>query len=147
MPLFLTTLIAGMITLLDQVSKQLLKEADSTLIPGLISLSGARNTGAAFSLLSGQTWLLPLLSGVLTAGILAYIIKARPRGLPGMGLALMLGGAIGNLIDRVLLGYVIDFIRLDFISFPIFNLADIAVVVGSLCLATAILLTKEEPHA
>ena len=147
MPLALTALISGVIVILDQISKRFLKDANSVLIPGLLRLTGARNTGAAFSLFSDSVWILPLVTALLTLAVLAYIIKVRPKGLMGAALAMILGGAAGNLADRLSLGYVIDFIQLDFIRFPIFNLADIAVVSGCLCAALAIMLTKEEPHA
>ena len=147
MPLALTALISAGIVMLERVSKYFLMDADSVLIPGLIRLTGARNTGAAFSLLSGSAWILPLVTALLTLAILIYIIKTRPKGLMGAALAVLLGGAAGNLIDRLSLGYVIDFIELSFIRFPIFNLADIAVVSGCLLSGLAILLAKEEPNA
>ena len=146
MPLSLSALIAGAVVLLDQVSKHFLKDANRVLFPGLIRLSGARNTGAAFSLFSGSAWLIPLLTVSMTLAVLVYIILARPKGLAGIGLALVLGGALGNLIDRLLLGYVIDFIELSFIRFPIFNIADIAVVSGCVLAAAAILFSRENIH-
>ena len=146
MPLSLSAMIAGAVVLLDQVSKHFLKDANRVLFPGLIRLNGARNTGAAFSLFSGSAWLIPLLTVSMTLAVLVYIILARPKGLAGIGLALVLGGALGNLIDRLLLGYVIDFIELSFIRFPIFNIADIAVVSGSILTASSIIFTREEAH-
>ncbi len=146
MPLSLSALIAGAVVLLDQISKHFLKDANRVLFPGLIRLSGARNTGAAFSLFSGNAWLIPLLTVSMTLAVLVYIILARPKGLTGIGLALVLGGALGNLIDRLLLGYVIDFIELSFIRFPIFNIADIAVVSGCVLAAAAILFSREKTH-
>ena len=147
MPLALTALISAGIVMLDRLSKFFLMDADSVLIPGLIRLTGARNTGAAFSLFSDSAWVLPLVTALLTLAVLVYIIKTRPKGLMGAALAVLLGGAAGNLIDRLSLGYVIDFIELSFIRFPIFNLADIAVVSGCLLSGLAILLAKEEPNA
>lgn len=146
MTLRLSATISGLIVLLDQLSKQLLKDADYVLIPGALKLTGTRNTGAAFSLFSGS-WALPLLSALISAALILYIFKARPRGLMGAGLAIALGGALGNLIDRLLLGYVIDFFEFTFVRFAIFNVADIAIVSGCLCIAISILFTKENPHA
>ena len=147
MPLALTALISAGIVMLDRLSKYFLMDADSVLIPGLLSLTGTRNTGAAFSLFSDSAWVLPLVTALLTLAVAIYIIKTRPKGLMGAALAVLLGGAAGNLIDRLSLGYVIDFIELSFIRFPIFNLADIAVVSGCLLAGLAIMLAKEEPHA
>ena len=147
MPLALTALISAGIVLLDRLSKYFLMDADSVLIPGLIRLTGTRNTGAAFSLFSDSVWVLPMVTAVLTLAVAIYIIKTRPKGLMGAALAVLLGGAAGNLIDRLSLGYVIDFIELSFIRFPIFNLADIAIVSGCLLAGLAILLSKEEPNA
>ena len=146
MHLSLNALIAGAIVLLDQISKHLLKNANRVLLPGLLRLSGTRNTGAAFSLFAGKPWLISLLTVSTALAVLVYIILARPRGLTGLGLALVLGGALGNLIDRLFLGYVIDFIELNFIRFPIFNIADIAVVSGSILTASSIIFTREEAH-
>ena len=147
MPLALTALISAGIVLLDRLSKFFLMDADSVLIPGLIRLTGTRNTGAAFSLFSDSAWVLPLVTALLTLAVLIYIIKTRPKGLMEAALAVLLGGAAGNLIDRLSLGYVIDFIELSFIRFPIFNLADIAIVSGCLLVGLAIMLAKEEPNA
>ncbi len=147
MPLALTALISAGIVMLDRLSKFFLMDADSVLIPGLIRLTGTRNTGAAFSLFSDSAWVLPLVTALLTLAVLVYIIKTRPNGLMGAALAVLLGGAAGNLIDRLTLGYVIDFIELSFIRFPIFNLADIAIVSGCLLAGLAIMLSKEEPNA
>ena len=147
MPLALTALISAGIVMLDRLSKFFLMDADSVLIPGLIRLTGTRNTGAAFSLFSDSAWVLPLVTALLTLAVLIYIIKTRPKGLMEAALAVLLGGAAGNLIDRLSLGYVIDFIELSFIRFPIFNLADIAIVSGCLLAGLAIMLAKEEPNA
>ena len=147
MPLALIALISAGIVLLDRLSKFFLMDADSVLIPGLIRLTGTRNTGAAFSLFSDSAWVLPLVTALLTLAVLIYIIKTRPKGLMGAALAVLLGGAAGNLIDRLSLGYVIDFVELSFIRFPIFNLADMAIVSGCLLSGLDIMRSKEEPNA
>lgn len=147
MPPLLTALAAALTLLADQISKRFLQDASGPLIPGLVSLRGARNTGAAFSLLSHLPWLTPLLSGLVIAGLICFLIRKRPAGLTGFALALVLGGALGNLTDRLRLGYVIDFLQLDFISFPIFNLADVAITAGCALLIARILFSKEGPHA
>ena len=142
MPLALTALISAGIVMLDRLSKFFLMDADSVLIPGLIRLTGTRNTGAAFSLFSDSAWVLPLVTALLTLAVLIYIIKTRPKGLMGAALAVLLGGAAGNLIDRIRLDYVVDFLDFRMIKFAIFNFADLFVVFGSILLVIALLANK-----
>ena len=146
MPIILIALLSGIVLLIDQISKFFLKDASLLLIPGFLKLSGTINTGIAFGVLSGSTWLLPLLTGLVTGFIIFYIIKSRPKGILAIGLSLVLGGALGNLIDRLLYGYVIDFIELLFIRFAVFNVADIAITTGCILCFIAILFVKEEVH-
>lgn len=146
MPIAIIALLSGLVLLIDQVSKFSFKEANLLLIPGFLKLSGTKNTGIAFGALSGSVWLLPLLTGLVTGLIVLYIIISRPRGLLAVGLSLILGGALGNLIDRLLFGYVIDFIELLFVRFAVFNAADIAITVGCFLCFIAILFVKEDAH-
>ena len=96
------------------------------------------NSGAAFSLLAGasgwQNWLFTGVAVVVSAGVLVWLIRLPPRGknLLALGLALLLGGAIGNLIDRLIYGYVVDFILIYYAdwSYPAFNIADSAITCG-----------------
>lgn len=98
------------------------------------------NTGAAFSFLAGasgwQNWLFAAVAVVVSIGVLWWLVRLPRRGhdLLALGLALLLGGAIGNLIDRLLHGYVVDFILLHYQgwSYPAFNLADSAITGGVL---------------
>lgn len=103
-----------------------------TLIPGFFHITYAENTGMAWSLLSGQTGFLALLSAAVLGGMLWYLTTKHPDRLTSIALALMIGGAAGNLYDRLVLGYVRDF--LDFYifgyDFPIFNIADSALCIG-----------------
>ncbi|NLA53163.1 MAG: signal peptidase II [Clostridiales bacterium] len=146
MPIALIALLSGLVLAIDQVSKFSFKEANLILIPGFLKLSGTRSTGIAFGALSGSVWILPLLTGLITGLIVLYIIKSRPYGLLAVGLSLILGGALGNLIDRLLYGYVIDFVELLFVRFAVFNAADIAITVGCVLCFIAILFVKEEVH-
>ena len=109
----------------------------------LFSWTYLHNYGGAFSILTGARWFF------LTAGIVISILLARslPRmakghPVPAVAHALILGGAIGNLIDRGLYGYVVDFI--DFHWWPVFNLADSAITVGITLLALSILLLRDQ---
>ncbi len=106
--------------------------APGEIIPGLVACRPVRNTGMAFSLLSNHPWLLSAVTALALAGIAAWLI-ARPdeHPLTRAGFWLIVGGGLGNLADRLALGYVIDFIKLEFVRFAIFNVADIAVCVGA----------------
>ena len=142
----LTLRTALVVLVLDQLSKQWLHQADRVLIPGVLKLTGVRNTGAAFGLFGGGQWGLAAVTAVLTLLVLLYIWRARPRGLFGLGLALIAGGALGNLVDRLLQGYVIDFIELLFVRFAIFNVADIAVTCGCTLCVVGVLTEREAQH-
>ena len=115
-------------------------------LPGL-DLTYVRNTGAAFSMLSSHTWFLALLSAVVGAALAVALARDfLPHWRGGLALALMLGGAVGNLIDRALLGFVTDMFATSFINFAVFNVADIGVVGGGILLSIhLIFLWKDEP--
>ena len=118
----------------DRVTKVLAKRRvlRGTLIPGVVGFRNARNSGMAFSMLSGHFWLLTVFTALLIAGILVYLLS-RPGESPLLraGLWLIAGGGLGNLYDRVTMGSVIDFIELDFVRFAIFNVADVCICVGA----------------
>ncbi|MGB9919225.1 MAG: signal peptidase II [Moorellales bacterium] len=124
---------------LDQISKYWVRtcipEGQSVaLVPGLLYLTRVRNYGAAFGILNYQTGLFVLIGlAVLTGLGLALAGFARQRQpLLSLALALAWGGAAGNLVDRLYLGYVVDFLDLRF--WPVFNLADVALVAGMILL-------------
>ena len=105
-------------------------------IPYLMDLTYTRNTGAAFSSFSGLTWLLALVSLGASVAIALLLWKNFFPGVLGkLSLALILAGAVGNLIDRVLLGFVTDMFMTTFINFAVFNVADICVVCGGFLMA------------
>ncbi|MCB4394631.1 signal peptidase II [Synechococcus sp. HB1133] len=134
-----TLLIALVIVVVDQVSKavasSVLQDGHTLpLLPHLISLQLVHNTGAAFSLLRGSTALLGLLSLGVGIGLILWIW--RQRVLPfwqALASAALLGGTLGNGLDRWRLGYVVDFLALEPIDFPIFNGADVAINLAVLC--------------
>lgn len=128
---------------LDQLSKQLLKDTHSPLIPGLLRITGTRNTGAAFGIFGNSTLPLIILTALAALLMGIYLWKAKPPGLFGAGLTLILSGALGNLIDRIVRGYVIDFIELEFVRFAIFNVADIAITLGCMLTFIGVLRSKE----
>lgn len=101
------------------------------LLPGVVQLTRLHNTGAAWSSFSGKTGLLAIVTVVLMLAVAWLLVKRIVRHPLGvMAGVLVLGGGIGNVIDRVCRGYVVDMFDLQFISYPIFNLADCFVVVG-----------------
>lgn len=129
-------LIASIIVLLDWASKEWVKAnlplgISKPFLPGLLQLHYSQNTGAAFSILTGQRWLLSGLA-IIAVVLLFYFRERITEGKAPLKviLGLILGGAIGNLIDRLCYGFVIDFLEFAFIQFPIFNLADSALTIG-----------------
>ena len=102
------------------------------VIDGVLHWTYAENTGAAFSMLSGQRLFLILIP-LLVCGILLYLLLSKRVAHPlgRWALVFLLGGAVGNLIDRILHGFVVDFIDVRLINFAIFNVADIFVTVGA----------------
>ena len=100
------------------------------------------NPGAAFGILENKTWFFVIVALLLIAGV-TYIYPRLPTDRPflKLGAGLLTGGAVGNLIDRVRIGYVVDFF--DFRIWPIFNVADICIVCGVACLAYVLLTTPE----
>ncbi|MCH3904374.1 MAG: signal peptidase II [Lactobacillus sp.] len=100
-------------------------------LPGLFSLTYLRNNGAAWNIFPGRMVFFYIISAVAIAIVLYYLFKQSPRSvLFSVGLSLVLGGIIGNLIDRIRYHYVVDMIQLDFMNFNIFNIADSAITVG-----------------
>jgi signal peptidase II len=134
-------LIAVAVVLIDQLSKawitDLLGDGRSLrAVPGLLDLRLVHNTGAAFSLLRGATPVLALLSLVVVIAVLIWLW--RQQRLPiwqGLAVGLLLGGSLGNGLDRWRLGYVVDFLALVPIDFPIFNPADVAINLAVICFA------------
>ena len=134
---------------LDQLTKFLiltnLKLHDSVpLVKGVLHLTLVNNRGAAFGILRNQVPLFILTSVFAIIMILLSLKEKKQKGvsLAGVSLGLILAGALGNLIDRLCLGYVVDF--LDLRIWPVFNLADSAITVGAVLLGYAILMTNDK---
>ena len=107
------------------------------VIKDFFYITYVRNTGAAWSIFADKTWMLVIISLIIISFIILYVLKNKPKNkLEKIGYSMILGGAIGNFIDRIIYGYVIDFF--DFYifgySYPIFNLADTFIVIGVLLL-------------
>lgn len=118
---------------LDMITKHITMGVNTPIIEGIVSAIFTWNTGAGWSILSDQTLILTIFSAILVIGLILLIIFYRPQNtLFSVGTGLVLAGAIGNLIDRIAFGAVRDFIHLDFMSFPIFNVADILLTFGAI---------------
>ena len=122
------------------------------IVPGLFRFVHARNRGIAFGILGASGPLIQLLLLIVVAGIVAFVAwqlaRAGGDGFAGVGLALVLGGAIGNIIDRVLRGEVVDFLDFYLITggrehhWPAFNVADSAISIGACCVILAEIITQ-----
>lgn len=128
---------------LDQLTKALLFEQDRALIPGVIRITSTRNTGMALGLIQDNVGLVIAACAVVVGLVIWALREARPRGMAALGLSLIAGG-VGNMIDRVALGYVRDLFELLFVNFYIFNVADVGVVVGAgLCIISLLFRPKD----
>lgn len=143
--------LAFVIILADQFTKVLVVGyyhlGDSTYVTSFFNVVRAHNTGAAFSFLAGasgwQRWFFTAL-GFVAAGVIIWMLKSHPgQRLFSFALACILGGALGNVIDRIVHGYVVDFLDFHWSwlrpvfpggHFPAFNVADTAITLGAICL-------------
>ena len=135
------SLFVAVIVAADQISKILTVQniplyQDVPALEGIFHLTYVQNTGAAWSMLSGMRWLFVGIFLVLTAALLFEYFK-KPMAFATFErvcLAAVYGGALGNVIDRVRLGYVVDMICVDFMDFPVFNVADCFITCGCVLL-------------
>lgn len=149
--MFFYILIIALITI-DQVAKYLtihyLKPISTyPVIQDFFHLTYAENRGAAFSILQGKQFFLITITFIFTILLFYYLYKTPAKKgtyLFNLSLSLIIGGAIGNLIDRIRLNYVIDFFDFRYINFAIFNTADSFVVVGTFLLAGILLFGKTD---
>ncbi|MBQ6720391.1 MAG: signal peptidase II [Oscillospiraceae bacterium] len=119
---------------------------DVPFIPGLLQLTYVQNTGAAFSSFEGQQWLFALIFVVFTLCIL-WEYRKNSMGFTTLErwcIAAIYGGGLGNMIDRVRLGYVVDMIETTFIEFPVFNVADCFITCGCILLMAHLLLFHKD---
>ena len=142
MPLYF--LLAAALVAVDQVVKYLVRagiplHTAVDFLPGL-DLTYVQNTGAAFSLFTGHTWLLTIISLAVSVALAAALVKGVLRHpFARCALAVVLAGAVGNLIDRAFLRFVTDMFRTLFLDFPVFNVADICVVLGGIALCVYVI--------
>lgn len=142
-------LIIAAIIAIDQFSKSLavahlMNDVTITVIPRFLSFTYVENFGIAFGMFKNQRLFFIISTIIIAALVLFFIFKTyRKQVFLSLCLSLIFGGAVGNLIDRIRLGYVVDFIHFHFFP-PVFNLADSAIVIGAIILSIAIVFTKED---
>ncbi len=131
--------ISALIVGLDQWTKYLTVEniqlgETKEFISGFLSFTYIRNTGGAWSILEGKMMFFYIMTVAVVAVLLYLLVKnIKSSKWFTIGLSLILAGALGNFIDRLRLGYVVDMLKTEFIDFPIFNIADMALVIGVAC--------------
>lgn len=145
-------ILAAVLIAVDQITKyialtSLKPVGNMTFIDGFMDFTFVENRGAAFGILNGKTWLLLLLAVVICAVLVVAMSKmpdTREYKWLKWTLMLILAGAVGNIIDRLLKGYVVDFFEFTFITWPVFNMADIYVVVGTIVMALLVIFVIKE---
>ena len=144
-------IIAALIVIADFVTKYLIKNNISLgsvffSVPHFFDFTYVQNKGAAFSMFSGKVSVLSVVSIAFCVAVVIYwVIKKPKHPLLCTALAMMFSGALGNAVDRVFYGYVVDFIAVRFIDFPVFNIADMAITIGAaLVIIYAIFFDKDE---
>lgn len=136
----LVYIIVSAIIVLDQVTKYLVTQyiplhAEVDFIPFFINLTHYENEGASFGIFSSQRWVFMSLSTIAIIAIIIFLIKQYKRHiLLTVSLAFILGGGIGNMIDRILRTVVVDFFKFTFVDFAIFNVADMFITFGAVML-------------
>jgi len=141
---------AALVVLLDQFIKRwvlltLALHESMDLVPGVIVLTHVENTGAAFSILANQRWLLIGIAIIASLLLIAILLRYNSGFWSTLGLSAVLGGTIGNLVDRLLLGHVIDIFELRFMNFAIFNIADIFITLGGITFLIYFIVTSIKP--
>ena len=146
--LFFTGIV--LITVLDQLTKLmavrgLVEIVTIPLIEDIFHLTYCENKGAGFGVFSNHTWLLSIVTILIVAAAIVYVFVKRPKEkLLNVAVTFMIGGAVGNLIDRIRLGYVVDFLDFRWINFPIFNIADCFITVGAIILAVYVIFFSDK---
>ena len=148
--MILWTIIIAAVIILDQATKLLVSgymelHESIPLLEGVLHITYIQNRGAAFGMLADNRWVFLIVSTVTILAISAYLAVTKSRApLYIVSLSMILSGGIGNMIDRVALGYVVDFIDFRLINFAVFNGADSFVCVGAALLFLAVLLEPKE---
>jgi len=150
----LYAIVAVIALIIDQAVKYwataniVLNTGEKAFIPGLIKFTNIHNTGAAFSILEGARWFFVILCIVFVA-LIVYVLITDIITAPGSRwmAVIVMAGAVGNCIDRIICGYVVDMLEFEFMNFPVFNVADIYITVGALLFVLFTLLEKPSGKA
>lgn len=129
---------------LDRIVKSLCRNVNRVLIPGVLALHSAENTGMALGLLQGHALPVLLLSALLVGACVFLLRGTRVQGLGRAAVSMMAGGALGNALDRLTLGFVQDMFELLFVDFYIFNVADVGVTVGAVLCGVSLLFRSQD---
>jgi signal peptidase II len=146
-------IISAVIITADQLFKEWIRAhvpvgGELSLLPGLIRITNVHNTGAAFSLFQGMQTIILIVTGLFCMIVIFGLIMKSVKGVFGnLTLAMILGGALGNMIDRVLNGYVVDMFDFQFIRFAVFNIADIFITVGAILFCVFVLISGKTANA
>lgn len=149
---FLYLIISLLVVVADQGLKSFIINNYSVgevhqIIPGILSFNYLQNNGAAWNILTGQMWLFYIISTLAIIICLYFLFNKKYKNpLFDVGISLVLGGIIGNFIDRLHLKYVIDMLQLDFMHFNIFNIADSAITVGVILVFIYLIFFDERDH-
>ncbi len=143
--MILWTIIIILSVLVDQAAKWIVVgtmelHESIVLIDGFFSFTHIQNRGAAWGMFSGQRWIFIVVTAIALIVLPLILYQYRKlHVLFGVSMSLIIGGAAGNMIDRVFLGYVVDFLEFTFIDFPVFNIADVCIVVGAIIMMIYVL--------
>ena len=138
------------IAILDQAAKffaaGLLQEAGSRpLLQNVFHLTYVENRGAGWGMFSDHTWILTVVTFIAVVAAVIYMVVKRPKNKVFLiGFTFIIGGAVGNLVDRIRLGYVIDFFDFTLIDFPVFNIADCFITIGAIIFAVYIIFFSDK---
>ena len=143
------TIIGIIIICIDQFTKNLVQvfDANVNIINNVLRIKYVQNTGAAFSLFRGHTTILVLISILLLILVYNLMFSYKETKLNNLSFGLIIGGIIGNLIDRIFFQYVRDFIDVNIFNFPIFNIADMAIVFGVILLLISSFMEEKNEHS
>lgn len=136
---------SALLILIDQITKywaynNLRTARAISIIDKVFRLNYCENRGAAFGVLQNQLWLFVIITVLVIGAVIFFMIKFKPKNKLLIGsLTLLTGGALGNFIDRIARGFVVDFLDFHLINFPVFNVADCFVVIGAILFAVYVL--------
>lgn len=142
-------ILSAILVIADQLSKlatveYLMPVKSITLIEGILSLTYVENRGAAFGVMQNARWFFIIFTIAVIAAVIIYTIMTKQRDkIFLISVSLICSGGLGNLIDRIFRGYVVDMIEVTFIEYPVFNFADICVVCGAILLCIFVLFSKD----